>query len=306
MSFDTTVVELCEGSYYDFEGTRYDRSGVFTVPLRTVHGCDSLLTLALTVIPKLLVETPDSVPICADEAAVLVPYQRVQGHMTDIHVRMSDEAQYAGFNSEYHFTAGDQIIIPTPANLRAGYYEAELEFTAPSCQSDPQPLVIVAHYPTSVIRQKNTLLALLNEEYNGGGYIWTGYQWYCNGVPVAGATTSYIVVDDSHLGDEFYCLLVRDDSVKITTCPVVYNAGHMAVDNATGNLYVTPTTVNPGEPMQVIAHGELVLYDVVGRSIARYGDARSATRQMIVTAPDRAGIYILKDSNHATAKIIVR
>lgn len=306
VSFDTTVVELCEGSYYDFEGTRYDRSGVFTVPLRTVHGCDSLLTLALTVIPKLLVETPDSVPICADEAAVLVPYQRVQGHMTDIHVRMSDEAQYAGFNSEYHFTAGDQIIIPTPANLRAGYYEAELEFTAPSCQSDPQPLVIVAHYPTSVIRQKNTLLALLNEEYNGGGYIWTGYQWYCNGVPVAGATTSYIVVDDSHLGDEFYCLLVRDDSVKITTCPVVYNAGHMAVDNATGNLYVTPTTVNPGEPMQVIAHGELVLYDVVGRSIARYGDARSATRQMIVTAPDRAGIYILKDSNHATAKIIVR
>lgn len=305
-SYDTTVVELCEGSYYDFEGTRYDHSGVFTVPLRTIHGCDSLLTLALTVIPKLLVDIPDSVAICADEAAVLVPYQKRQGNMTDIHVRMSDQAQYAGFNAEYHFVAGDQIILPVPANLRAGYYEAELEFTAPSCQSDPQRLIIVAHYPKTVIRQKYSLLALLNEQYNGGGYKWTEYQWYCNGVAIAGATTSYIVVDQSHLGDEFYCLMVRDDGVVISTCPIVYTAGMSAVDAAQNNLYVTPTTLSAGQPMQVMAQGQVALYDVVGRLVATYGNSRNSSQQLIIPAPEQAGIYILKDSNHATAKIIVR
>lgn len=305
-SYDTTVVELCEGSYYEFEGTRYSKSGTFTVPLRTIHGCDSMLTLNLTVIPKLMVDIPDTVEICADESSVIVPYIQKQGHMTDIHVRMSALAQNEGFSTEYHFLAGDQIVLPTPASLRAGYYDAELEFTAPACQSDPLHLIIKASYPTSVMRQKETVIALLNEQYNGGNYIWTGYQWYCNGVAVSGATTSYIVVDDSHLGDEYYCLLTRDDNVVIATCPIIYNAGHAAIGDVSDNLYVTPTALGVGDPMQVLAHGEVVLYDIVGRRVASFGDSRQATQQLIITAPDRAGIYILKDSSHATAKIIVR
>ncbi len=304
-SFDTTIVEMCEGSYYQFEGKRYDKSGTYDVPLKTVYGCDSVLTLNLTVIPKLLVDIPQAVEICADESSLTIPYQQKQGHMTDMFVRMSPEAQLAGFNAEYHYSAGDQIVIPTPAKLRAGYYEAELEFTAPACQSDPQRLMINAYYPTSVMRQKQTVIALLNEEFNGGGYVWTGYQWYCNGVAISGANTSYIVVDDSHLGDEYYCLLTRTDGVTIRTCPIIYNAGRSALDGVSENLYVTPTMLSPGEPMQVVARGEVVLYDIVGRRIAAYGSAANATQQMIITAPDRAGIYILKDANHATARILV-
>lgn len=305
-SYDTTVVELCEGSYYEFEGKRYDRSGLFTVPLKTVHNCDSMLSLNLTVIPKLMVDVPDTIRLCADEPVVNIPYRRKQGNMTDISLKMSASAQNAGFADEYHFTAGDSILVPLPTNLRAGYYEGVLEFTAPSCQSDPQNVIITANYPTSVIKQKYTVISLLNELYNGGGYKWTGYQWYCNGSPIAGATSSYIVIDDSHLGDEYYCLLVRDDEVVLATCPITYTASPNAVDMTGEELYVTPTLSGKGETLYVQAHGEVVLHNILGQLVARYGSASSGLQQLIIPAPTEAGIYTLTDSRHATTKILVR
>ena len=80
----------------------------------------------------------------------------------------------------------------------------------------------------------------------------------------------------------------------------------MFVDAAQNNLYVTPTTLSAGQPMQVMAQGQVVICDVVGRLVATYGNPRNSSQQLIIPAPDQAGIYILKDSNHATAKIIVR
>ena len=305
-SFDTTVVELCEGSYYDFEGKRYDRSGLYTVPLKTINGCDSLLSLNLTVIPKLLVDVPDTIYMCADEPIVNIPYRRKQGNMTDISLKMSLPAQNAGFADEYHFVAGDSVLIPLPTNLRAGYYEGVIDFTAPSCQSDPQNVVITAYYPTSVIKQKYTVISLLNELYNGGGYKWTSYQWYCNGSPIAGATSSYIIVDDSHHGDEFYCLLVRDDEVVLATCPITYTAVPNATEQVGDELYVSPTLVGKGETLYVQAHGEVVMHNILGQVVARYGAANAGQQLLTVPAPAEAGIYTLTDSRHATTKILVR
>lgn len=305
-SFDTTVVEMCEGSYYEFEGKRYDKSGMYTVPLKTMYGCDSLLSLNLTVIPKLLVETPDTVALCADAVAAAIDYRRVQGNMTDIYVRMSEEGQQAGFDAEYHFSAGEPIEIPVPGNLYAGYYEAELEFTAPACQSEPQTVVLTAYYPTTVMRQKYTLISLLNAEYNGGGYVWTSYQWYCNGVAVGGATGSYIVVDDSHLGDDYYCVMTRSDGLVLATCPITYTGGVMAVDAVEADLMVTPTVTGPGEPIQVMATGAISVYDIVGRCVAYYAPEFADTKIIQIPAPTKVGMYIISDSTHATTKIIVR
>ncbi len=45
-SFEQTI---CEGEYFDFNGTQLDESGTYTDTLMTVHGCDSIVTLVLTV-----------------------------------------------------------------------------------------------------------------------------------------------------------------------------------------------------------------------------------------------------------------
>ncbi|MBQ2574624.1 MAG: DUF1573 domain-containing protein, partial [Bacteroidales bacterium] len=45
-SFEQTI---CEGEYFDFNGTQLDESGTYTDTLMTVHGCDSIVTLVLTI-----------------------------------------------------------------------------------------------------------------------------------------------------------------------------------------------------------------------------------------------------------------
>ena len=48
---DTTVTEICQEEVYPFSGTNYDQTGIYTHRLKTTAGCDSIVTLNLTVNP---------------------------------------------------------------------------------------------------------------------------------------------------------------------------------------------------------------------------------------------------------------
>ena len=62
-TFNTPVAaEICEGSSYNFFGQTLTTSGTYTHTLQTIHGCDSVIMLTLTVNP--IVNTPISVEIC--------------------------------------------------------------------------------------------------------------------------------------------------------------------------------------------------------------------------------------------------
>ncbi|MEL6989760.1 MAG: hypothetical protein AAGK97_18275, partial [Bacteroidota bacterium] len=51
-TFDsTTFVTICDGSVYNFEGTDYSTTGVFSVTYTSQNGCDSILNLDLNVLP---------------------------------------------------------------------------------------------------------------------------------------------------------------------------------------------------------------------------------------------------------------
>ena len=51
-TFNTPVTaEICEGSSYSFFGQSLTTAGTYTHTLQTVHGCDSVITLTLTVLP---------------------------------------------------------------------------------------------------------------------------------------------------------------------------------------------------------------------------------------------------------------
>ena len=52
-NYDTTIyAEICEGEVYEFIGSEYDRTGRYTKILRSENGCDSVVTLLLTVYPS--------------------------------------------------------------------------------------------------------------------------------------------------------------------------------------------------------------------------------------------------------------
>jgi PKD repeat protein len=67
---ETTVTEaICFGQSYSFYGTTYSAPGFYQIPHtdHTVHGCDSIVTLELTIWPENQVEEVPPIPLCPDQ-----------------------------------------------------------------------------------------------------------------------------------------------------------------------------------------------------------------------------------------------
>lgn len=303
-SHDSTVVELCEGGYVDFEGKRYTETGRFEVDLKTVHGCDSTLALILTIIPRLEIDAPDTIDICADDPFIFIPYDVIKGRVSAVEIGLDEKAQERGFLPSYSFDPDSVIKIPTPENLHPGYYRLMLNMGTPDCPSDPTYVVLKVRYASSVIAQKVDLIALLNEDYNGGGYRWTSYQWYKNDLPMLGETTSYVVVSDMDQDSKFYCLLIEEDGTVMETCPIYYSQARTALDDVKDALVVTPTVLDPGQQMLVSKGGHAAVYDALGRLVASY--EAPAAMPFTMPAPSQTGVYLVVLNHKESVRILVK
>ncbi|MDA3866885.1 MAG: T9SS type A sorting domain-containing protein [Salinivirgaceae bacterium] len=67
--FTEMEIDICHGSYYDFNGNVLDQSGVFMDTLNTVFGCDSIVTLYLTIMPESIENR--SMSICSGDSIVI-------------------------------------------------------------------------------------------------------------------------------------------------------------------------------------------------------------------------------------------
>lgn len=301
VSYDSTVVELCEGGYVDFEGKRYTETGVYTVNLQTIHGCDSVLELMLTVIPRLEVAIRDTIEICADDSLIPIPYDVIKGRVSAVHVMPDSFALTRGFLPDYPFEPEDYILLPTPHNIHPGYYSMTISLGTPDCPSDPVYVVLKVKYSSSIIDQKNDIVALLNEDYNGG-FTFLGYQWYRNDLPMIGETTSYVIVSDSDQGAKYYCKLIGDDGVVVETCPIWYTSGRTALDNVEV-FAIEPTLVGGGGQICLNKSGLIRIFDNLGRQVKEY--RLPVGEKAVIEAPAEDGLYIVVSGSEA-AKIVVR
>jgi gliding motility-associated-like protein len=70
---DTTAIGLCAGTGYNFHGTRYTSSGVYTAAYTGMHGCDSNFVLILEVhpLPDAGIELPVQTSFCIGDSIEL-------------------------------------------------------------------------------------------------------------------------------------------------------------------------------------------------------------------------------------------
>ncbi len=70
---DTTSMELCAGSSYEFHGARYASTGVYTATYVGAQGCDSNFVLILKVnpLPKAIVDIPARNSFCVGDSILL-------------------------------------------------------------------------------------------------------------------------------------------------------------------------------------------------------------------------------------------
>lgn len=233
---DSLVTELydtiCQGETYEKEPFKISKpvTNRYRWQLQSSGGCDSVIYLNLNVIDSVRYEgaAPE---ICGDDATFDLNYSLVAGKPAKCVVEFGEKAKNAGFTNfevEVDTTALDaqKIEFTMPADVRPDHYSATLKFTTERCGDFVVPFDFTVNYPVSVVRQKwNDVLALKNKD-NNNGYTFSAYQWYKNGVAIAGATASYLYIGadgtEFDAADEYSVRLVREgEAVQIFTCPII-------------------------------------------------------------------------------------
>jgi len=247
---------ICHEVYnYTYNGTVYPDAGDYPVKYQSYLGCDSIVTLHLYKHPQPQIQVDTAFASCADEiSGLFIPYILRDADKTvdRIDVLMDDEAVANGFAPAFTFGPGEPLYIDWPVDINPNIYQGRVVFSSQECISYSYDFKIELYYPSATLDQKNGVVAIMNEGYNGG-YNFLSYQWYRNGERMEGETKSYVrVSDEKDMNAEYYVVVLRnEDNVVLRTCPIIYTGGGWrdALDKVTedakavkvirdGNLYI--------------------------------------------------------------------
>ena len=224
--YDTLTVDtICshEEYYFDIDGDgqldRVTESGHYEAKYNSVYGCDSVLKLNILINESLILNFDTLVSVCGGDESVIIPYQKESGlfDACNATIDLGDSIYVVSADIE---SQSDAILLPMPEKVKPGYYNLNLDFGEKACGDEEKNIPMQILYPKDVLVQRwGDVLAVKNEDYNGG-YEFVAFQWYKNGQPIVGATSSiYYVAEGLEVDSEYAVLLTRlEDNVSIMTC----------------------------------------------------------------------------------------
>jgi hypothetical protein len=276
---------------------------------KTAAGCDSIVTLNLTVMEDIDVSIGVPALICADDGDfTLTISQNSTTSLVPTHYKISFEPKEvaAGFYNQEGEISGSEIIVEMPKAVYPDNYSFKIVLSQDvnECPDKEFEINYAVLYPDSIMEQKwDDVIAILNEYFNGG-FKFSAYQWFHNGDKMNGEEHSYIYLNGKSLtiGDEYSVLITREDGSQIFSCPFVARAPRTEVSNI-------PTVVVPGQVIKVSVNSdaEVRLWSVTGVLVAA---ERVETPSKDITMPSQQGVYILEiitDNalNRTAIKIVV-
>gem|GEM_PF-1970534 len=291
---------LCEGGYFMLgkDTIRESVTGKKATLQSMYEGVDSIVTLTLHVEPRLVLSVADTTNQCLDVKEVEIGYEVLQGNLGDITLVFDSAAQAAGFEAEYAFDANEEIRLELPDSIEVGYYNYVLKLGTEQCPVPDLKLVLQVSYPSSVVKVKDGVLVVQNEEYSG--FRFDGYQWYKNGMPVEGATESYLPMSNADAGAEFTAMLKREGCPDMPFCPIVFKEGATASDDIDGEILLSPTYVGAGETIYINKQVSMTIYNALGLVVDRVED----NAQM--KAPMTQGVYFgVTDNSKKVIRFVV-
>lgn len=298
---EVEAVSICEGDEYDFNGKKLTEAGLYHDTVRTVEGCDSVIyTLDLSV-TELDVGIPARVEACADSGVAHIPFT---ANGADI-VSYRMEFGSAGVPPAEGDVEGDAVAVQLPDSLRPGIYGATLTLVERECGEKALPVELAVQYPAGIVRQKwNNVLAVLNENYNGG-YRFDTFQWYKDGVLLDGEYSPVLYIPYGQLDTASYYqveMMRVGDGAILKCCPV------WPVHKDEAQFAAAPTVLSGGGVVHAVSSGSGVarLYTSGGARVADFdlqpGDNR-------LPMPTVSGVYLLSvelDGGYrAVEKIVV-
>ena len=295
----TTLNEsIAEGATFIWNGLTYSEKGTYTQNFTTSEGCDSIVTLHLTVNP--LVYDILAHIQCADDPFIEFDVTASEGLFHQLQFIFTPKAIAQHFRDTIVDYSASQILIPNSA--RAGMYDVAVSPIFNSQVLDTRDIHFTLLYPSSVLDQHwDDFIGVLTHNYNGG-YDFVGFQWYKNGQPMAGENHSY-TYQPLEMGSAYSAMLEEPDGTKLMTCEII------ATPQTEISIY--PTLLQPHQIIRLYSSEPVTIwiYDTLGRMI--YTNAFEKGDNQF-DAPQNQGMYIIKiqqigkQEKTSTKKLIVR
>lgn len=311
---DTTEATICLGDYYVFGGNMLYTDGIYsdTIYHPETNECE-IDMLKLYAIPETKLIEAYVEDACANNSQYQIKYRYEGARPKTYSLYYDANAHMAGFKdvNDAIFTGELYDYIPQYSNdqyLRPDMYNVRIEFDNGTC--DPSihayDLSFMIKYPSWVIEQNwNDVVALLNQDYNGG-YVFKDYDWFVNNQQIVSESKSYIYLPQYlRNGDRVYASLTRqEDDYAICTCPItIEDLSSEMVYEEPVLISISPLKMKIYTPKQTTC----AIYDVLGHLI--YQTRIDSIGENTIDIPSlSSGVYLLefKEKDHSiTHKIML-
>lgn len=183
------------------------------------YGCPHYIRYYVHVIHCLdMTVSSDAQSLCPGEK-MLISYTKSSGDIRDEEGRfvvpglVDEKVTISNMNTQI-----GQLELPTNTITKPGYYTGQLTVGDANCDDKTFPINIVVNYPSDIFQFKfNNVLAV----YQNKGYQFTAYQWYVNGLPVDGATSSILYLGENNIfkeGDIVFVVLTDQSGMVLPSC----------------------------------------------------------------------------------------
>lgn len=305
--YQTIDTLIMRGETYTAGGKTFSETGNYRLYLTSEAGCDSVLMLNLRVYDKLVVAMDSLTFACHGDPDFALNYQFLQG-WTDTYSVDFTNTLFAPV-SRTRLTSPATVDIPIPDNaaVRPNIYQGNVTFYDSISGNVTLPFTLELRYNSEVLTQRwNDVLAVRNETYNGG-YHFSDFQWFVNGLPVEGATQPYFYDEKGlDMNAEYTARVTRtDDGVSLLICGI-----HPTFISAESKPDI-PTLVGPQQPMSLM--GRKAGTNGIARWFTPFG-LNIATQQVVegsgIVSPAQSGMYLLtledEQTGRTTYSVIVR
>ncbi|MDR1792731.1 MAG: T9SS type A sorting domain-containing protein, partial [Bacteroidales bacterium] len=148
----------------------------------------------------------------------------------------------------------------------------------------------------------NNLVYVNNNPAGNGGYKFTGYQWYKDGIAIAGATSQYYSAGENSsdvldTNAVYSVILVTEDGKTLHTC--TYSP---VIQPLPMKVYPNPAPANRTATAEIYSDAQYIeMFDMAGKRVGTY--LRTGTVTNIPT-PSLSGSYILRAGSEQTKFIV--
>lgn len=294
---------ICSDSLIVIGDSVFTKEGHYTVFMQNQYGCDSIITTDIWVNQRLdmNLDHEGRFIVCADNGTLDIDYTIMLGQFDTARIVFSQEAKAVGFTDLYITDPTlTTLSIPYAPTTLPGHYTAVVEFIQSCCKPTRYNIDFDVNYASAVVEQKwNDVLTVLSPKYNGG-YSFIAFQWYKNGKPISGATSSYLY-EPLDTTAYYHVVLTREDSVAVATCPVT------PVLRTEKTKFPTLVQTSQQIPAKLQSKSQIRFVTATGMNYYR---ATFEAGDIVVTAPAVPGVYVVEiaplDGERTAQQLIVQ